>query len=207
MIGISPVFGERAKVTYVGDALQCHICGKAWAHLGVHVQKAHGITAKDYRIAFGLPQRHGLVCDALHVTQRQRNGRNLKGQTRRRDDGPIIEGACCVCRAPVCYRRRSGRGHGDPATCGSARCIGAWRSQCGTGRTVTETPRMVRGRQRGRETRRRTWEHEHLRTLPERTRTCLSCGAPFVVAKRSETKITCNTRCATQYRRVQKLNI
>src|SRR5690606_8832205 len=44
------------------DGLLCHECGRRFAHLGLHVYKAHGLTAKEYRAAHGLGRR-GLIAE------------------------------------------------------------------------------------------------------------------------------------------------
>lgn len=49
------------------DGLLCHDCGKRFAHLGLHVYKAHGLTAKEYRAAHGLGRR-GLVAETIRRT-------------------------------------------------------------------------------------------------------------------------------------------
>ncbi|WP_368859565.1 MucR family transcriptional regulator [Georgenia satyanarayanai] len=42
------------------DGLLCHECGQRFVHLGLHVYRAHGLTAAEYRQAHGLGRR-GLV--------------------------------------------------------------------------------------------------------------------------------------------------
>ncbi|MEE6289278.1 hypothetical protein V2J52_16615 [Georgenia sp. MJ173] len=43
--------------------LLCHECGRRFTHLGLHVYKAHGLSANAYRTAHGLSRR-GLVVEA-----------------------------------------------------------------------------------------------------------------------------------------------
>ena len=45
--------------------LVCHECGLAHRHLGLHVWKAHGVTAAQYRTRHGLARGRGLVADDL----------------------------------------------------------------------------------------------------------------------------------------------
>jgi hypothetical protein len=47
--------------------LLCHDCGWRGQHLGLHVYRAHGLTASAYRIAHGLKRRRGLVGAATRV--------------------------------------------------------------------------------------------------------------------------------------------
>lgn len=49
------------------EGLLCHECGRRYAHLGLHVYKAHGLTAKEYRAEHGLGRR-GLVAEATRLT-------------------------------------------------------------------------------------------------------------------------------------------
>lgn len=49
------------------DGLLCHECGHRFTHLGLHVFKAHGLTAKEYRVTHGLGRR-GLVAEATRRT-------------------------------------------------------------------------------------------------------------------------------------------
>lgn len=43
------------------EGLLCHECGWRGAHLGLHVYKAHGVTARAYRLEHGLRRSKGLV--------------------------------------------------------------------------------------------------------------------------------------------------
>jgi hypothetical protein len=43
------------------DGLLCHDCGWRGQHLGLHVYRAHGLTASGYRYAHGLKRTRGLV--------------------------------------------------------------------------------------------------------------------------------------------------
>lgn len=47
--------------------LLCHECGRRFTHLGLHVYKAHGLTAREYHAAHGLGGR-GLVAEATRRT-------------------------------------------------------------------------------------------------------------------------------------------
>lgn len=47
--------------------LLCHECGGRFTHLGLHVYKAHGVTAAAFRTAHGLGRR-GLVAEATRRT-------------------------------------------------------------------------------------------------------------------------------------------
>ena len=43
------------------EGLLCHDCGWRGQHLGLHVYRAHGLTASGYRLAHGLKRKRGLV--------------------------------------------------------------------------------------------------------------------------------------------------
>ena len=51
---------EQTDAYYNGDRIQCLICGKWYKSLGKHVYTKHKITAKNYKIKFGLPRSRGL---------------------------------------------------------------------------------------------------------------------------------------------------
>jgi hypothetical protein len=48
-----------------GSRVQCHLCGRWWALLGMHVSRGHGMTPDEYREQFGLNRTTGLVAPAL----------------------------------------------------------------------------------------------------------------------------------------------
>lgn len=52
----------RNKVT---DTLQCHICGKWFAALNLHVDRKHKVTCVDYRDTYQLPFNFPLVSRAI----------------------------------------------------------------------------------------------------------------------------------------------
>ncbi|MEO3936705.1 hypothetical protein V3N99_08080 [Dermatophilaceae bacterium Soc4.6] len=49
--------------------LLCSDCGGAFAHLGLHVARAHGSTAAAYRLEHGLSRSRGLVSTEIRVKQ------------------------------------------------------------------------------------------------------------------------------------------
>jgi len=50
---------EEAEAYLAHDKLECLICGKFFKGLGNHVNLAHDMTARDYRIKFNIPLTHG----------------------------------------------------------------------------------------------------------------------------------------------------
>ncbi|WP_152185739.1 MucR family transcriptional regulator [Segeticoccus rhizosphaerae] len=63
--------------------LVCHECGQAHRHLGLHVARAHGVQAAEYRRRHGLARTRGLVAEDLRAL--------IAGKARERMDRP--EGA------------------------------------------------------------------------------------------------------------------
>lgn len=59
-VGDRDGFGRYGELDETDEGLLCHECGGRFTHLGVHVYKAHGLTAAGYRQAHGLSRR-GLV--------------------------------------------------------------------------------------------------------------------------------------------------
>jgi hypothetical protein len=49
------------------QGLLCHECGWRGQHLGLHVYRAHGVTASDYRVLHGLKRTRGLVAAATRA--------------------------------------------------------------------------------------------------------------------------------------------
>lgn len=62
-VGDTDGHGRYAVLDDGPDGLLCHECGRRFTHLGLHVFKAHGMTAAAYRQAHGLG-RTGLVTAA-----------------------------------------------------------------------------------------------------------------------------------------------
>ncbi len=65
-----PIYGERGVLDDDGETVECHICGKRFAFLGLHVKKTHEMEANEYRKEFGLKQRTGLTSSALKEKHR-----------------------------------------------------------------------------------------------------------------------------------------
>lgn len=59
--GVRDGFGLYGVVDESAEGLLCHECGERHFHLGVHVARGHGITARRYRELHGLHLRRGLV--------------------------------------------------------------------------------------------------------------------------------------------------
>ncbi|MBA7698540.1 hypothetical protein ES703_107218 [subsurface metagenome] len=59
------IYGDVGIVAYdpIEDRLQCHLCGKWFRGLGVHVVVAHGWSADDYREEFSLNRQQALICE------------------------------------------------------------------------------------------------------------------------------------------------
>ena len=56
-----PFFGQFGVLADDGDRVQCHVCGGMFDHLGSHTNRSHGLTADQYRQAFGLMQSTKLI--------------------------------------------------------------------------------------------------------------------------------------------------
>ena len=70
----------------IEDKLQCHLCGKWFRGLSVHVVVKHGWTADDYREEFGLNRHQSLICEGTKEILRKINRelgqwKNLSSQT------------------------------------------------------------------------------------------------------------------------------
>jgi len=49
------------------DKLRCHECGDWFEYLGVHVVRAHGILARDYKVKHGLRQKSALANEKIRI--------------------------------------------------------------------------------------------------------------------------------------------
>lgn len=54
-------YGRYGYLDTIDGKVLCHECGGVYASVGVHVGRAHGMTADEYREAHGLPQRVKLI--------------------------------------------------------------------------------------------------------------------------------------------------
>ena len=64
-VGSSDSYGKHGVLERRGRELICHECGGAHRHLGLHVYRAHGLRAAEYRKRHGLARGRGLVADDL----------------------------------------------------------------------------------------------------------------------------------------------
>lgn len=69
-------FGRYGMLEEVDDGLTCHECGQPHQHLGLHVARAHGSTAAQYRIMHGLKRSRGLVVASIRAKQVE-NGQRI----------------------------------------------------------------------------------------------------------------------------------
>lgn len=65
-----------------GEKLQCHICGKLFASLQLHVYKTHGIKAKEYKLRFGLAMETALMSDAVREKKKENTLRWMRTFTK-----------------------------------------------------------------------------------------------------------------------------
>ena len=64
-VGSPDGYGRYGVLDLVDRDLVCHECGQAHRHLGLHVYRAHGLSANEYRSRHGLARGRGLVADDL----------------------------------------------------------------------------------------------------------------------------------------------
>lgn len=63
-----------------GRAVQCHICGNTFEHLGAHVMGGHKMKALEYKETFGLSTQTGLLSKGLRLKYQQAFQRNIKAK-------------------------------------------------------------------------------------------------------------------------------
>lgn len=54
----------------------CHICGKSFKKLMSHVHQKHGLSAREYKIEFGLETTKSIMCKESIELARKRNLEN-----------------------------------------------------------------------------------------------------------------------------------
>ena len=64
-VGSTDGYGRYGVLDRAGLELICHECGRAHRHLGLHVYRAHGLRADEYRRRHGLARGRGLVAEDL----------------------------------------------------------------------------------------------------------------------------------------------
>ena len=64
-VGSPDGFGRYGVLDLLEHDLVCHECGQAHRHLGLHVYRAHGLSANEYRSRHGLARGRGLVAADL----------------------------------------------------------------------------------------------------------------------------------------------
>jgi len=60
------------------DKLQCHMCGKWFKGLNIHIFRKHKIKAKNYKRLFGLPLSYGLVSRSTSTKMSKNGQANVK---------------------------------------------------------------------------------------------------------------------------------
>lgn len=73
------------------ERLQCHVCGTFWRALGVHVARAHGMAADDYRERFELNRTAPLASPALQERLRVLHTAHLAAI--RPAETPVVRGS------------------------------------------------------------------------------------------------------------------
>lgn len=68
---IRPYFGRLGVLTDDGDKAECHVCGGWFGHLGGHAKRAHDLLPEEYKAAFGLNRRTGLIGPSLAAIRRK----------------------------------------------------------------------------------------------------------------------------------------
>ena len=72
----------RLLIEDAGSRVQCHLCGRWWALLGMHVSRGHGMSPDAYREQFGLNRTTGLTAPALARRMAEIHGARLARRRR-----------------------------------------------------------------------------------------------------------------------------
>ncbi|WP_062214678.1 MucR family transcriptional regulator [Streptomyces sp. NBRC 109706] len=68
-------YGQYGILDDDGERVLCHECGRRYRQLPYHINRAHGMTAVEYRAAHGLSVTQPLASDSLTATQRANSTR------------------------------------------------------------------------------------------------------------------------------------
>src|SRR5689334_1628762 len=61
-----PIYGELGVLNDDGEKVECHCCGEWFKMIGgIHLLRAHNLTAPEYRAIFGFSQTRGLASQKL----------------------------------------------------------------------------------------------------------------------------------------------
>lgn len=98
--------GRYGYIEETADGLLCHECGNHYRSLAAHAYRSHGLTADEYRVEHGIPQRITLIAgdmkDALSKASTQRIGSaGWEKLVEKRDPS-----AAAHARAPESFLRR-----------------------------------------------------------------------------------------------------
>lgn len=186
-----PCFGQHGLLTHIGDKIQCHICGRAFHCLPSHIVRRHGVSASEYKAAFGLHRTLGLVSDALHHKKSNHPG---AAGIRPRIYEPVdaYQVRCDHCGAPVVTRKNPKRPEA-PKTCGKPECVMARKTRNLKGWVAgVPLPQATRDNVARTKAARR-----QLVTIP-----CVVCRAEFQVQPYYQNRITCCSKeCRASRRR------
>lgn len=73
-----------------GESIQCLICGDYFSSVSSHVLHKHGVTAKDYKTEFGIPQNVGVVIKSLSKVFSD-NMKLVDGMDKRKEGGREVD--------------------------------------------------------------------------------------------------------------------
>ena len=67
-----PIFGSFGSLSFVGERLVCHVCGRDYLQLATHARLMHGLTGPQYKATFGLFRRTPLMARSICQKSRER---------------------------------------------------------------------------------------------------------------------------------------
>lgn len=97
-------FGRYGQLDDDGETVLCHECGSRYRGLGAHVSRAHGTTARDYKLAHGLPLSRGLNAATLTAAQSERGRQQLDSPQWQRLEAARDPVAASAAREPESLR-------------------------------------------------------------------------------------------------------
>lgn len=71
-VGSPDGHGQYGRLDEDETGLLCHECGGRYASLAAHVTRGHDMTAREYRLAHGLPLRRALMVESMRRARADR---------------------------------------------------------------------------------------------------------------------------------------
>lgn len=119
-VGSPSGHGRYGLLDVDGGRVLCHECGGWYRSVGSHVTRAHGITAREYKITHGLPLGTALVAPDLSELHSNRASARVGGENWKRLEAKRDPTAASHARDEDAHRKRGPSRGPSPAAVAAA---------------------------------------------------------------------------------------